>query len=110
MCWKERKDSLETRAILLLELEISGVAVESIYHNSDDFCEELLSENDLEAVLPTFFCYDHDVKASETFQKIAADQREYRKCSSCVMICRIAKIYLLINNSEKWLVTRIPPT
>ena len=110
MCWKERKDSLETRAILLLELEISGVAVESIYHNSDDFCEELLSENDLEAVLATFFCYDHDVKASETVQKIAADQREYRKCSSCVMICRIAKIYLLINNSEKWLVTRIPPT
>ena len=28
----------------------------------------------------------------------------------CVIICRIAKVYLSINNSEKWLVTMIPPT
>ena len=34
---KKRKDSLESRAVMLaflLELEISGVAVQSIYHNS----------------------------------------------------------------------------
>ena len=34
---KKRKDSLETRAVLLifsLELEISGVAVQSIHQNS----------------------------------------------------------------------------
>ena len=74
------------------------------------FCEELLSENDFEAVLATFCCYDHGAKASEAVQKIATDQKEYRKCSSCVIICWIAKIYLSINNSEKWLVTRIPPT
>ena len=73
-------------------------------------CEELLSENDIEAVLATFCCYDHSAKASEAVQKIATDQKEYRKCSSCVIICWIAKIYLSINNSEKWLVTRIPPT
>ena len=75
-----------------------------------DFCEELLSENDFEAVLATFCCYDHGAKASEAVQKIATDQKEYRKCSSCVIICWIAKIYLAINqssNSEKWLVTRI---
>ena len=75
-----------------------------------DFCEELLSENDFEAVLANFSCYDYDAKASEAVQKNAADQKEYRKCSSCVIICWIAKIYLSINNSEKWLVTRIPPT
>ena len=77
-----------------------------------DFCEELLSENDFEAVLVTFCCYDHGAKASEAVQKIATDQKEYRKCSSCVIICWIVKIYtyLSINNSEKWLVTRILPT
>ena len=35
---KKRKDSLETRAVLLifsLELEISGMAVQSIHHNSE---------------------------------------------------------------------------
>ena len=73
------------------------------------FCEELLSENDFEAVLATFCCYDYGAKASEAVQKIATDQKEYRKCSSCVIICWIAKIYLSINNSEKRLVTRTPP-
>ena len=75
-----------------------------------DFCEELLSENDFETVLATFCCYDHGAKASEAVQKIATDQKEYRKCSLCVIICWIAKIYLSINNSEKWLVTRVPST
>ena len=38
-----------------------------------DFCEELLSENDFEAVLVTFCCYDHGVKASEAVQKSIAN-------------------------------------
>ena len=89
---KKRKDSPETRAILLiflLELEISGVAVQSIHQNSGNanFCEEQRSENDSEAVLATFCCYDHGAKASETVQKIAEDQNEHRKCTSCVIIC-----------------------
>ena len=75
-----------------------------------DFCEELHNENNFETVLATFCCYDHDAKASEAVQKMATDQKEYRKCFSCFIICWIAKIYLAINNSEKWLVTRIPPT
>ena len=48
---------------------------------------ELLSKNDFEAVLATFCCYDHGAKASEEVQKIATDQKEYRKCSLCVIIC-----------------------
>ena len=40
-----------------------------------------------EAVLVTFCCYDHGAKASEAVQRIAADQKEYHKCSSCVIIC-----------------------
>ena len=52
-----------------------------------DFCEELLSENDFEAVLAIFCCYDHDPNASEAVQKIAIDQKEYRKHSLCIIIC-----------------------
>ena len=75
-----------------------------------NFCGEFLSKNDCEAVLATFCSYDHGAKVSEAVQKIAADQKGYRKCSLCVVICWIAKIYLSINKSEKWLVTTIPPT
>ena len=39
-------------------------------------CEELRSENDLEAVLATFCCYAHDAKASVAVQKIATDQNQ----------------------------------
>ena len=44
-----------------------------------NFCEELLSENDIKAVLATFCCCDYAVKASSAVQKIAAGQKEYRK-------------------------------
>ena len=50
-----------------------------------DFCKE--NENDFETVLATFCCYDHGFKASEAVQKIATDQKDYRKYSSCVIIC-----------------------
>ena len=96
-----------------LELEISGVAVQSIHQNSEngdfpeeflsendfewlkqsqshfhcDFPEEFLSENDFETVLAILVFYDHGVKASEAVQKITADQKEYRKCSLCVVNC-----------------------
>ena len=64
------------------------MAVQSIHQNRNngDLCEELLTENDFEAVLVTFCCYDFGAKASEAVQKIAADQKEYRKCSLCVII------------------------
>ena len=89
--YKKRKDSL-TRAkllIFLLELEISGVdyrAYIKTAKKNSDFCEELLSENDFEAVLATFCCHDHGAKASEAVQKIATGQKEYRNCSLCVII------------------------
>ena len=74
--------------IFSLELEIFGVYIVYIKTaKNGDFWEELLCENDSESVLVTFCCYDHDAKASEAVQKIATDQKEYRKCSSCVIIC-----------------------
>ena len=62
------------------------------------FCEKLLNENDFETVLGTFSRYDSGAKASEAVQKIARDQKEYRKCPSCVIVCWIAKRYLSFNN------------
>ena len=44
-------------------------------------------ENDFEAVLVTFCCYDYGVNASEAVQKIATDQKDNHKCSSCVIVC-----------------------
>ena len=57
------------------------------------FSEELLSENDFETVLATLGCYDYSANVSEAIQKIAADQKDYPKCSSCVIVRWIAKIY-----------------
>ena len=67
-------------------------------------------EADFETALATFCCYDHGAIAFEAVQEIATDQKRYRICSSCVIICWIAKIYLSVNDSEKRLVTRTPPT
>ena len=74
--------------IFLLELEISGVAVQSIHQNrkNEVFGEEFLSENDFETVLASFCCYDHGTKTSEAVHKIAADQKVYQECSLCVII------------------------
>ena len=77
---------METLAVLLifsLELEISGVAVQRIHENS----ERWLSQNDVDAVLATFFCYDYGANASEALQKIATDQKDYPKSSSCIIVC-----------------------
>ena len=64
--------------IFSLELETSGVAVQNAHQTEKHgkFCEELLSENDFDAVLGNFCCYDHGVKTSEAVQKIATDQKE----------------------------------
>ena len=35
------------------------------------FCEELLSENDFEAVLVSFCCYEYGANASEAVHKIS---------------------------------------
>ena len=67
---------------------------------NSDFCEELLSENDFEEGLATFCCYDHGTKASEAAQKIATDQKEYRKFSWYVKICWIATIYLSVKQKQ----------
>ena len=66
------------------------------------FCEELLSENDFEAVLATFSCYDYGANASEAVWKIAVDQKDYQILLVCYSLLNNQNIS--INNSEKgWL-------
>ena len=67
------ESSLEIRAVLLiflLELEIFGVVYREYIKTAKngEFCEELLSRNNFEAVLTTFCCYDYGDNASEAVQ------------------------------------------
>ena len=74
---KKRKDSLETRAVLLtfsLEPEIPGVAVQGIHKKHRKmaaFSENFFCENDFEAALAIFFSYGYRTNASEAVEKIA---------------------------------------
>ena len=68
-----------------------------------DFCGKLLSEKDFEAVLGTFGCYDHGTNAYEAVQKIATDHKDYHKCSSCFVVCRIPKVCQSITVKKGWL-------
>ena len=54
-------------------------------------------------VLATFFRDDYGANAFEAVQKIATDQKVYHKCSSCVTVCWIAKIYQSITVEKQWL-------
>ena len=66
------------------------------------FREKVFSENDFEAVLASYCCYDYGINTSEAVEKIATDQKYYDKCSLCVLFCYIAKN--IINNSKRgWL-------
>ena len=100
---------METRGVLLIflfELEISGVAVQRIHQKSKEcsFCEDLLSENDFEAVLATFCCYDYGVNAFEVVQKIATDQKRLtQKLIVCYSSPNSQNIYSSITVKKGWL-------
>ena len=57
------------------------------------FSEEFLSENDFEAVLATFCCYDYGDSAAKAVQVIVTDQKYYHNCSLYVIVCCIVKVY-----------------
>ena len=66
---KKWKDSLETGRAVDIFAWTWNTWGSRIEHTSKqrknlDFCEQLLRENDFEAVLATFCCYDHGAKAS----------------------------------------------
>ena len=107
---KKRKDSLETGLhcwYFRLNLKYLGWPYRKYIKTAEKvvFCEEFLNENDFEAVLATFCCYDYGANSSEAVRKIAKDQKDYPKCSSCVAVCWIAKIYQSITVKKSWLLT-----
>ena len=57
------------------------------------FVRNYLVKMTLKTVLFTFGCYDYGTNASEAVQKTASNRKEYHKCSLCVTVCWIAKIY-----------------
>ena len=65
----------------------------------------MLSEHDFEDILVTFCCYDYGANTSETVQKVATDQKDYHKYSSCVIVCWIAKTYQSMAAKKRWLLT-----
>ena len=59
------------------------------------FSENFHNENDFEDDLSTFYCYDYEkngysANGSEAVENIATDQKDYHKCSLCVIVCYIA--------------------
>ena len=68
---------------------------------SSGFCEKLLNENGSEAVLATFSYYNYGANVSEEVHNIATNQKDYSLLNSQ---------NISINNSEKGLATRTPPT
>lgn len=61
-------------------MEISGVAVQGIHKKQWKIAssrEDLLNEDDFEAILAIFCCSDHGTNASEAGKKITTDQKAY---------------------------------
>ena len=50
------------------------------------FVSNYLDENHFETVLLTFCCYDYGSHAFEAVEKISTDQKDYHKCSLCVIV------------------------
>ena len=69
--------------------------IQKIYQNSknDDFCEELLSENDFEAVLVNFCCYEYGANVSEAVQKIST--------RTLLELCQLSKTANFVATSMK---------
>ena len=98
---KKKKDSLEIRVILLifsLELEISGVAVQRILQNSEKWLWVCLSQ----FLLLWLWC--------QRCWGSSKDRYRSKRLSQILLVCLLKSQNILINNSEKWLVTRTPTT
>lgn len=60
--------------------------------------EDLLSENDIEAVLAAECCYDYGANSSKAVEKVVADQKDYNKSSLGV----ITNPYFIDNSKKNW--------
>ena len=69
--------------------------IQKIYQNSKNggFCEELLRENDCEAVLINFCCYEYSANVSEAVQKIST--------RTLLELCQLSKTASFVAASMK---------
>ena len=110
---KKRKDSLETRAVLLifsLDLEISGWPYREYIETAknDGFCEEFLSKNDFEKWL--WGCFSHFLLLWLWCQRLwdsSEDRHRSKRLSQMLLVCYglLNSQNISVNNSEKRLVT-----
>ena len=101
---KKRKDSLETRVdcwYFRLNLKYLGWPYREYIKTAKN--------GGIWAALATFYCYHYGANASEAVLKIPKDQKDYHKCSSCVTVCWIVKIYQSITVKVGYQLTRTPP-
>ena len=75
--------------IFLLQLKISGVAVEKYIKLAKmaAFSEDFHCGDNFDAVLAIFCYYGYGTSASEAVEKMATDEKDYRKCSFCFIVC-----------------------
>ena len=66
------------------------------------FREVFLGENDFQAVLANFCCYDYGANASEAVEKIATNQKDYRRRFFDVKVYCIAKAHHQNNSKKNW--------
>ena len=64
------------------------------------YSEKFLSWDDFQDVLAIFCSYDYRANSSEAIEKIATDEKDYHKCSLCVIAYCIITLNG-INKSEK---------
>ena len=93
MVWKHRLYLL----IFLLHLKYLGLLYREYIKTvkNGNFCEELLIENDFEAILVNFCCYDYGVNASEAVQKISTVTLELY-ANSLKHSCTYEKTYIAV--------------
>ena len=101
---KKRKETWAVLLIFSLSLEISGMNVQRIHQNSKKWWlrEELLSENDFEAVFATFCYHNYGANASE------AEDCFWSKRLSQMLFVRYSLLdtqNTSINNIKKRLIT-----
>ena len=123
---KKRKDSLKTWAVLLiflLELEMSAVAVQSMHQNSEKWRLLLVTAqwkwlwgcySDFLLLWP--WCQGFWGSSEDCYRsKSVSQKKEKKRVSQMLLVCynlpnsQNVTTYQSIN-SEKWLVTGIPPT
>ena len=70
------------------------------------FSLDFLSGDNAKAFLAIFCFYDYSANASEAVEKIATDEKDYHKCSMCMIVSNM--MWQTLNNINKSKKDRLP--